>query len=148
MTGPVQVLVVGFEQPAFSGEVMAELARLTGEGIVRVVDVLLVTRTEDGTFETLPAPPGSPPGAGDLAAHILGGTDDVEPSPTAESPGWSLAGAVPAGTTAAVALIEHRWAEPLREAIDRAGGAPLDETWLSPGDVERLNALMQDRGGI
>jgi Family of unknown function (DUF6325) len=146
MTGPVQVLVVGFEHPDFTGEVMAELARLTGAGIVRVVDVLLVTRTEDGTFETLPAPPGFPPGAGELAARILGGPDDVAVPTPVEEHQWSLADAVAAGTSAAVALIEHRWAEPLREAIYRAGGTPLDETWLSPEDVDRVTALVQDHG--
>ena len=35
MTGPVQVLVVGYEQPTFTGEVLAELARLSDAGPVR-----------------------------------------------------------------------------------------------------------------
>ena len=54
MSGPVQVLVVGFEEPSFSGEVIAELTRLREVGVVRLVDVLLVRRDEDGAFETLP----------------------------------------------------------------------------------------------
>ncbi len=53
MMGPVQVLVVGYEQPAFTGEVLAELARLSDAGLVRLVDVLLVTRAADGTFDTV-----------------------------------------------------------------------------------------------
>ena len=54
MTGPVQVLVVGFEEPSFSGEVLAELSRLREAGVVRLVDVLLVRRDEDGTFRASP----------------------------------------------------------------------------------------------
>src|SRR3954468_9991482 len=40
--GPVQVLVVGFDHPTFSGEVLAEFERLRGAGVVRLVDLLLV----------------------------------------------------------------------------------------------------------
>ena len=55
---------------------------------------------------------------------------------------WSLSDAIPVGTTAAVALIEHLWAAPLSEALDRAGGKALVETWLDRLDVTRLEQLM------
>jgi len=129
VTGPVQVLVVGFEAPSFSGEVMAELTKLRERGVVRLVDVLLVERGDDGTFEVLEPPPGSDPGLGRIAAEVLGGGGqsggDESPSDT-----WSLADAVPPGGVAAVALVEHLWAEPLVAAIGRAGGRPLGELWL------------------
>jgi len=60
VTGPIQVLVVGFDQLTFSGDVMAELDRLREAGTARLIDVLLVERGEDGTLETLPAPAGAP----------------------------------------------------------------------------------------
>ena len=47
---------------------------------------------------------------------------------------WSLADAVPPGGVAAVALLEHLWAEPLVTAIGRAGGRPLGELWLPAGE--------------
>ena len=154
MMGPVQVLVVGYEQPAFTGEVLAEFARLSDAGLVRLVDVLLVTRAADGTFDTVEVAegaaeglPGLPDGRGALAATLLGhseasgedpevaGSDDLD---AMDGPAWSLADSVPAGTTAAVALIEHLWAAPLRAAIQRTGGVPLDETWLAEADLRRL----------
>ena len=49
---------------------------------------------------------------------------------------WSLADAVPPGGVAAVALIEHLWAEPLVAAIGRAGGRPLGEAWLPAGVLD------------
>ena len=59
MTGPVQVLVVGVDHLVYTGEVMAELERLRQAGTVRLLDVLVVTRSADGTFETRSAaPPG------------------------------------------------------------------------------------------
>ena len=69
---------------------------------------------------------------GTLVASVLGASDaDVasagEPE---EGSTWSLADAIPPGTSAAVALIEHLWATPLREAVARAGGTALEETWL------------------
>lgn len=144
MIGPVQVLVVGFDRPTFSGEVMAELDRLRQAGTVRLLDVLLVARAEDGTIDTLPLPPSAPPGLGKVAAEILGASDDnaTGAAGQVDGPSWSLADAIPAGGTAAVALIEHLWAAPLREAIQRAGGTPLEETWLAGEDVDRLERLV------
>jgi Family of unknown function (DUF6325) len=157
MMGPVQVLVVGFDQPTFSGEVLAEFTRLREAGIVRLVDLLLVSRAEDGAFETLAAPSGADPEFGGLAAALLGkpeSEDSVEPAvPDADDAddvdamAWSLADAVPAGSMAAVALIEHTWAGPLKAAIQRAGGSPLEETWLSPGDLDVLESLIAQREG-
>ena len=149
MTGPVQVLVVGFDRFAFSGEVLAELDRLREAGTARLIDVLLVERAEDGTLETLPLPAGAPPGLGSIAAELLAGADTDAPAVGQPGDGstWSLADAIPVGTTAAVALIEHLWATPLREAIDRAGGTALEETWLHREDVERLDRLIGQQGG-
>lgn len=136
MTGPVQVVVVGFDEPSFTGEVMSEFARLRQAGVVRVVDVLLVSRDADGAFETLPPPPGSDPDLGRIAAAVLGEGDDGTSASVAGS--WSLADAVEPGSVAAVALIEHLWAGPLVQAIGGAGGRPLAEAWLSAEDRARL----------
>ena len=143
MTGPVQVLVVGFDAPTFSGEVMAEFDRLRRAGTIRLLDVLLVARAEDGTFESLELPPGAPPGLGKLAASIMGAPDADATAAAEQLDGstWSLSDAVPVGSTAAVALIEHLWAVPLREAIQRTGGYALEESWLAPADVQRLEEM-------
>jgi len=150
--GPVQILVVGFERPTFSGEVLTQLARLGEAGVVRLVDLLLVSRSHDGTLETLAAPTQLGAELGGLATALLGqpeGTAGDRPAgadpESAEVTTWSLADAVPPGSAAAVALIEHLWATPLRSAIQRAGGRPLEETWLAPNDVARLEDLITRR---
>jgi len=156
MTGPVQVLVVGFDRPTFSGEVLAEFTRLRDAGIVRLVDLLIVSRTDDGAFETLALPEGVEADFGDLAAAVLGSpqdsaeaqkTDeaDAQAAPNDTPSTWSLADAIPVGGTAAVALIEHTWAAPLGAAIQRAGGSLLDETWLAQEDRDLLEALIAER---
>jgi hypothetical protein len=146
MSGPVQVLVVGFEEPSLSGEILAELTRLGEAGVVRLLDVLLVSRTEDGELETLPPPPGAGPDLGELTAAFLE-AESEEAHPEGSDPNaWSLDEAVPPGRVAAVALIEHSWAQPLVGAIRRAGGQLLDETWLAPPDLELLGRLGGEAG--
>jgi hypothetical protein len=150
VTGPVQVLVVGFDRPTFSGEVLAEFTRLREAGIVRLVDLLVVSRTEDGAFETLGLPEGVEADLGDLAASVLGQSEEpaeveVEAADIDTVVTWSLADAIPVGSTAAVALIEHTWAAGLSAAIQRAGGTLLDETWLAPEDRELLEVLIAER---
>ena len=88
-----------------------------------------------------------PPAWASSRPAILGGADADEAGAAEPVDGsaWSLADAIPPGATAAVALIEHLWAAPLREAIQRAGGTALEETWLAPEDVQRLAGLMGDR---
>lgn len=144
--GPVQVLVVGFHQPSFDGEVLAELTRLRDAGIVRLLDLLLVTRADDGAIETIELPDAVAAGMGRVAAALLGQGDEVAsaaPQPGQGGPAtWSLADAVPLGSTAAVALIEHTWAIPLRDAIVNAGGTAFDETWLSGEDLALLDSLL------
>jgi hypothetical protein len=147
MSGPVQVLVVGFEEPSLSGEILAELSRLGEAGVVRLLDVLLVTRTEDGRLETLPAPPGADPHLGRLATAFLAQAENEEArngtggsDPTA----WSLDDAMLPRGASAVAFIEHTWAQPLVLAIRRAGGQLLDETWLAPDDLELLGRLADE----
>jgi len=92
----------------------------------------------EGAAEGLPD---LPQGRGGLAATLLGDHDGAGDDLDApDGSVWSLADSVPAGTTAAVALIEHLWAAPLRAAIRRTGGVPLDEVWLAEPDLQRLAA--------
>ena len=77
--GPVQVLVIGTSaQP--DGSVLAELDRLAEEGIVRLLDLVVVERAEEGTLDTLPAPPGLHPGLGRIVEEFLAGPAGFSPS--------------------------------------------------------------------
>jgi hypothetical protein len=154
MTAPVQVVVIGLHKPTFSGEVLDELGRLQQAGIVRLIDLLLVTHAADGTLTTVELP-AAPPGLGELASAFLAfpgdeATADPEPSDgtgareVGQPDSWSLADVVPPGTTAAVAFLEHLWAAPLRAALERGGGIPLEESWLASADLAVLDRLRRD----
>jgi hypothetical protein len=60
------------------------------------------------------------------------------------SEAWAISDAIPAGSNAAVALIEHPWAIPLRGAITRGGGFALEDTWLHPADLIAVGAVTSD----
>jgi uncharacterized membrane protein len=157
--GPVQIMVVGFEDPNFTGEILAELQRLKDEDLVRVVDLVVVAKDSAGEITSVElsdlsdeerAEFGAIAGAligfgmeGDeegLEAGALAGAEAAEEGILGEEAVWSIADVIPSGTTAAVALLEHRWAIPLRDAIMRAGGIPLADTWIHPEDLVALGA--------
>jgi uncharacterized membrane protein len=153
MMGPVQMLIVGFDQPDFQGEIMAEIERLRDSDTIRLLDLILVRKTAEGDLELLHerdeegmtefgatvgaligfgvggeegATIGAVRGA-ELAAEGGEGLDDPDV--------WYAADAIPNDTAAAVALIEHRWAIGLRDSIVRANGFHLADAWIHPRDL-------------
>jgi uncharacterized membrane protein len=152
--GPIQILVIGFDQAEFKGTIRAELARLREHDIVRLVDLLAVRKGDDGTVERLQqsdmsqeeleefgaiagaliglgaaGEEGAEAGAA-LGASAMEDGHVFDPSET-----WYVDDAIPPGTAAAIALLEHRWAIPLRDAIRDAGGYLLADAWVHPADL-------------
>ena len=155
--GPVQLLAVGFDEPNFTGAIMDEVHRLREHDIVRLVDVLIVAKDDDGhitevelsdkpELEKYGALAGALLGLG--AAGEEGAMAGAEAGAEAMAGGqlydpdevWVLAEQIPPGTTAAIAMLEHRWAIPLRNAILDAGGTVLVDEWLHPEDLVRYGA--------
>lgn len=137
-TAPVQVLVLGFDRPHVEPPALAELARLGEAGVVRLVDVLVVRRLDDGSLETVD---GVLDGRGEIAAALFDGGDAAAADEGEDDGTWSLAAAVPAGGVAVVALIEHQWAASLTASLRSAGARLLEETWLSEADAAALASL-------
>jgi uncharacterized membrane protein len=159
--GPVQIMVVGFDDPNFTGEILAELRRLREAELVRVVDLVVVAKDEnddiaavemsdltDDERTSFGAIAGALVGLGmegdeeGLEAGALAGAEAAQEGFLGEEAVWSVADAIPPGSTAAVALLEHRWAIPLRDAIRRAGGVPLADSWIHPEDLVALGAAL------
>jgi hypothetical protein len=140
--GPVQLLVVGFDRPDFSGEVLAELERLREGDVVRVIDLLVVHKGADGVVERLhhsDLTAAEAEGAGAVVGALIGlGATRVEAEGgrlPAEEEFWSVDEAIPNDSAAAIALIEHRWAIGTREAIRAAGGVAVADAWIHPADL-------------
>lgn len=157
--GPVQILVVGFGADAnFKGAALAELKRLREQDTVRLIDLLFVTKDADGNVEQveitdeeglaeLGALAGALMGfgaAGEEGAELgaLAGAETAieQGSYFDEEQVWYLADAIPEGTSAAIAVLEHHWAIPLRNAILEAGGVALADEWIHPQDLLAVGA--------
>jgi uncharacterized membrane protein len=160
--GPVQLIVLGFSQPNFHGEVIAELERLHENGMVRVIDSLAVYKdaagelevehlsnlTEDEAIELgtkigaliglgvegeegMEA--GAAAGAEQAAAegiNVFGGAEE-----------WDVLEDIPNDSAAALILLEHHWAVPLRDAIARAGGFRISDGFISPLDLVEIGLM-------
>jgi uncharacterized membrane protein len=158
--GPVQMLIVGFEGDNFDGSIMEELNRLKEHDIVRLIDLLFVKKNEDGEIEVQQRSDlnsdeaeqfGAIVGAlvgfgadGDEGASYgaVAGAAELEDGHVFDDDAvWYLGDAIPEGTAAAVALLEHRWAIPLRDKIAQAGGLTLSDAWVHVADLVAVGAL-------
>jgi uncharacterized membrane protein len=158
--GPVQLLMLGFEDPQFKGEILEELKRLKDADIVRVIDAAVVKKNEDDSVDILHTSDLSPEEAQEFGAVVgaliglgMDGEEGMEAGAVAgavamedgkvfdEQEIWYAADAIPTGTATAVALLEHRWAIPLRDAIMRAGGFVLADEWIHPSDLVAVGLL-------
>ncbi len=154
--GPVQMLVLGFEEPNFTGKIAAELDRLRQHDFVKIVDALVVQKDDDGNVVALQVSDLSEDEAlemGAIAGALVGfgyGGDDEDAIEAGaelgaeamadghlipEEDAWYVADAIPNGSTAAIILLEHLWAIPLRNAIVDAGGIALADEWIHAKDL-------------
>ena len=153
--GPVQLIVLGFQHPDFHGEIIAELERLRESGTVRVIDALAVYKDAAGEFEVehlsnlseeeaieLGSTVGALVGLGiegeegfrvGAEAGAEAAADGVHVFSDEEA--WDLLEEIPNDSAAALLLIEHHWAVPLRDAVVRAGGFRISDGFISPLDL-------------
>jgi hypothetical protein len=115
--GPVDYAVVEFPAGAsnFTGEMVTELLSLVDRGIIRVIDILILTKNEDGSVEALELSE-----VGDLGPLQALEADLAEL--LAEDDVAHLAAAMDPGSTAGVLIWENIWAAPFASAARRSGG--------------------------
>ena len=159
--GPVQLIVLGFNHPDFHGEIIQELERLRDSDTVRVIDALAVHKDAEGEIEVahlsnltldeateLGSKVGALVGLGiegeeGLVAGAEAGAeaaaDGVEVF--SDEQAWDVLAEIPDDSAAALILLEHHWAVPLRDAIARAGGFRLSDGFISPLDLVELGLV-------
>ena len=159
--GPVQLLVLGFSQPEFHGEIIAELERLKESDTVRVIDSLAVHKDADGEIEVVHLSNLSRDEAIELGSKVgaliglgIDGEEGAEIGAEAgaeagaeglevfsDDEAWDVLADIPNDSAAALILLEHHWAVPLRDAIARAGGFRISDGFISPLDLVEIGLV-------
>src|SRR3954464_9944284 len=156
--GPVQLIVLGFEHPEFHGEIKAELEKLRESDTVRVIDALAVHKDAEGEVEVQHLSNLSRDEAVELGSKVaaliglgIAGEEGMEAGTQAgaeaagngvqvfsDEEAWDVLEEIPNNSAAALLLIEHHWAVPLRDAIARAGGFRISDGFISPLDLVEI----------
>jgi uncharacterized membrane protein len=152
--GPIQMLCLAFDGNRFKGEILPELDRLKREQIIRIIDLLVVRKDDQGQVMVMTSSDldweeatafGSYVGA--LAGYGAAGPEGVERGAMAgaaeladghlfnENDTFRVTQSLPNNMSAALVLIEHVWAKQLLDAVERAGGTELSNEWLRPEEI-------------
>jgi uncharacterized membrane protein len=159
--GPVQLIVLGFNHPNFHGEIIAELERLRESDTVRVIDSLAVHKDADGEIEVQHLSNLTKDEAIELGSKVgaliglgIEGEEGMETGAEAgaeaaadgvqvftDEQAWDVLEDIPNDSAAALILLEHHWAVPLRDAIARAGGFRISDGFISPLDLVAIGLM-------
>ena len=166
--GPVQLLVLGFSKPDFHGQIKAELERLRESDTIRVIDALAVYKDAEGEIEVehlsnltreeaieLGTKIGALIGLGiegeeGMEAGAIAGAEEAEAEGVqffSDEQAWDVLEEIPNDSAAALLLIEHHWAVPLRDAIASAGGFRISDGFISPFDLVAIGLMTAEEAG-
>jgi len=129
--GPVDAVVIGFPAGApMTGDAVPLLMDLIDKGIIRVLDVMFVTKETDGTFAGFNATDLTSESVGDLtvfegASSGLIHDDDLD----------KAADVIEPGTSAVLIIYENRWSVPFATAVRRNGGELVAHTRIPHEDL-------------
>jgi uncharacterized membrane protein len=160
--GPVQLLVLGFEHPDFHGQIVDELEKLRTSDTVKVIDALAVHKDAAGEMEVMHLSNLSRDEAiefGSKVAALIGlGIDGEEGliegaelgaemaaeegiHVFSDADAWDVLEDIPNDSAAALILLEHHWAIPLRNAILSAGGIGISDSFIHPADLVAIGLM-------
>ena len=136
--GPLEYLVVGFEKYRFTGQILAELRAAQEKGIIRVVDLCVIAKDEQGNVTERELSELSGEEATELsplAGNVMGllADEDIQ----------QLAVDIPNDSAAGLLLFEHTWAIGLKEAIKHAGAVAVTGGFVSPDALEELETDLE-----
>lgn len=115
--GPVDYLVVEFPGSNFNGEILPELADLVQRGVVRVLDLVVIRKEDDGSFSAFEFD--------DVQQGLVGELRELERELAdllSEDDIAAAAEALEPGSTAGLLVYENRWAAKFAGAVRRSGG--------------------------
>lgn len=136
--GPLEYLVVGFEGNRFTGRIMSELRAAREKGIIRVVDLFLLKKDEDGNTAVMELSDLNKEDA-EQFTHLAGLRDHLLTPEDIEQ----AAQDIPNNCSAAILLFEHAWAIGLKDAIKDAGGIFVAGGLIAPDVLKELEEELE-----
>jgi DNA-binding NarL/FixJ family response regulator len=147
MPAPLQMIALTFRLDVDAeSRLLAEVDRIEGRGVLRVLDMVFLAKGQDGTVEGMEVGEGedfgsllagiSPFGTGSGSRLTADGEVTGGPAGSGVATVQALADSLEPGSAVALLLVEHLWAGPLVDAISAAGGALISDDFLA-GDVSR-----------
>ena len=147
MPAPLQMIALTFRLDVDAeSRLLAEVDRIEGRGVLRVLDVVFLAKGRDGTVAGLEVGDGedfgsllagiSPVGAEDGSPPMADDGAVGGPAGSGVAAVRALADSLEPGSAVALLLVEHLWAGPLVDSVSAAGGALVSDDFLA-GDVSR-----------
>ena len=131
--GPLELIVLGFESGNFRGEIAKAIEDAESTGSVRVVDLIFVLKSPNGSITAMEIEDAQP-----FAADFQSLTRDVHGLLTEED-AMTIAELLPPNTAALAAIIEHTWATQISDAVKRAGGRMLASQRIRPDAIDSIS---------
>jgi uncharacterized membrane protein len=134
--GPVEYIIIGFPGNQFRGEIVPELVNLVEKGLIRIIDLVVISRNDAGDVLVIEVDED-----GDLSAMFATldgevggaiGNEDIQ----------HAAASIEPGSSAALLLWEDVWATPFVEAVRNAGGVLIEGSRIPHDLVEELESLL------
>ncbi len=139
MAQPLEYIIVGIEGNNFSGEIATELAKVIDSGLVRLVDLVCISKGEDDEVVVLEVDEHDELAMfaaldGEVGGII--GPEDID----------HAAAAVAGGSSVMLIIWENLWAAPLAGAIERAGGFLIEGARIPDDLVEQAQEALASAG--
>ncbi len=116
-TGPIDYLVVEFPGNKMTGEGLPLLVELVDSGIIRILDLVFVTRELDGSVKAIDISDFDGDGTLDLAVF-----EGASSGLLAEDDIGDATSVIEPGSSAGILVYENVWAAPFAAALRRGGG--------------------------
>jgi hypothetical protein len=126
--GPVDVYIISFPENRFSGEIVPAILKQVEAGVIRIMDVLFVSKDVDGVITTLTAQDIGPDGA------AFAQLDLIHPGSLNAEDADEVGEDLPVNSSALLIAYENSWMREVAGAFSRAGAVVLDQIRI-PADV-------------
>ena len=133
--GPVEYIAIAFPGNKFSGEIIPAIKELQDSGTIRVLDLVIITKSADGSVDAIELSEASPEEA--AALSVLGiqsknllGEEDIE----------DIGGALDPNSTCGLMIWENVWAAKFAESLRAADGILIANGRIPAPIIEEVMA--------